>query len=144
MVPGLFERPAVLWGTLASLLLALSLIPAVYLHRHVENASRGLVAGSYVATLVSLVGVPVIPLQYLSLVGGFHGLASKLTVAAGYLLGLLVATTVYAAVLRWRLGPALPERTRLVAVATVPATNLLFLASSPVIFVFAVGVGRTV
>lgn len=141
MVPGLFERPLVLWGVLVVSLLVLSVGPPAYLRRYVTEAAPGLVAGSYVATLISLVAVPLLPLQYLALTGGFRG-ESWPTVVAGYLFALLVATALYAGVLWWRIGGVRTDRRMLVAVATLPATNLLFLGLAPGIFLLAVAVGR--
>lgn len=142
MVPGLLEHPVVLWGLLVVTLLVLAAGPPAYLHRYVPEATPGLVAGSYFATLVSLGAVPLLPLQYLARTGGLPVGASWLGVVAGYLGALVVATVLYAVVLRWRLGGVRMDRRLLVAVATLPATNLLFLLLAPALFVLAVSVGR--
>lgn len=141
MVPGLLEHPVVLWGFLVVTLLVLAAGPPAYLRRYVPEATPGLVAGSYFVTLVSLGTVPVLPLQYLARTGGLRS-TSWLGVVAGYLVALLVATAVNAGLLKWRMGGVRMDRRLLVAVATVPATNLLFLLLAPALFVLAVSVGR--
>lgn len=142
MVTGLFERPAVLWGLLAVTLLVLAAIPPTYLQRRVDDATSGLLAGSYVLALTSLVAVPALPLQYLALTGGFRGPESWLTVAAGYLFALLVATSLYAGIIRRRLGAGRTDRRTAIAIAALPAANLLFLLTSPAIFLISVFLGR--
>ena len=142
MVPGLFERPLVLWGSLVVTLLVLGAGPPVYLRRYVPEATPGLVAGSYVATLVSLGTVPLLPLRYLARTGGLQVGESWPAVAAGYLFALFVATAVYAGLLAWRMGGVLTGRRLAVAVAALPAANLVFLGLAPGLFVFAVAVGR--
>lgn len=141
MVSGLFERPLVLWGLLVVTLLVLGAGPPAYLHRFVPEATPGLVAGSYFVTLVSLGAVPLLPLQYLARTGGVQS-ESWPAVVAGYLLALLVATALYAGLLEWRMGGTLAGRRRVVAVATLPATNLVFLLVAPGAFLLAVTVGR--
>lgn len=137
----MLERPVVLWGLLVVSLLVLSVGPPAYLRRYVPEATPGLVAGSYVATLVSLVAVPVLPIQYLALTGGLRSKA-WLVVVAGYLVALLVATALYAVVLWWRIGDASTDRRLLAAIAMLPATNLLFLLLAPGLVLLAATVGR--